>query len=169
MNPAYWAIGISISLVIAAIGAAWRYGVWRGKVDSDRTNFQQFMQEVRADIKQILGRLPPPPPVSASSPLRLTDLGRQISQDTGAEKWAESAFAELLEEIEGKDPFGIQTIAFDYANQFAPSDGLLAKMRNSAFDNGLDLEGVRRVLGVVLRDLLLRERGLLPSPRDGQD
>ena len=68
-----------------------------------------------------------------------------------------------LDKTEGKDQFEIQAIAFEHAFNFDPSQELLARMRASAFDKGLELEGVGRVLGVVLRDRILSEHGLLPS------
>lgn len=75
----------------------------------------------------------------------------------------------IFDKTEGKDQFEIQTIAFKHALDFVPSEKLLARMRASAFDNGLELEGVRRVLGVVLRDRILSERGLLPPSLNCQD
>ena len=170
MNPNYWAIGISITVavtvLITVIGAALRFGVWKGGVDADRSNFNKFMDEVRKDmdeirkdIKQLSARLPDSA-VSSDSPLRLTDLGEKISKDTDAKQWAETEAASLSGDIAGKRPFEIQKIAFDRAGAFIPSDELLIKMQDSAFKHGHgDLEIVRQVLGVELRDRLLDQSG----------
>ena len=53
MNPSYWALGISLTLMITVITSAYKFGVWKGKLDNDRTSFREFMNEVRADIKLI--------------------------------------------------------------------------------------------------------------------
>ena len=205
MNPNYWAIGISITvavtILIAMLGATLSFGVWKGKVDADRSNFNKFMDEVRRfmdevrkdmaevrkdmdevrkdmdevrkdmvevrkdtdevrkDIKQIFACLPDFA-VSSDSPLRLTDLGEKISKDTDAKQWAETEAASLSGDIAGKRPFEIQKIAFDRAGAFIPSDELLIKMQDSAFKHGHeDLEIVRQVLGVELRDRLLDQSG----------
>ena len=89
MNPSYWALGISLTLMIAVITSAYRFGVWKGKVDNDRTSFKEFMSEVRADIKLILTRLPPTTTTSAS-PIRLTDLGEHISNSIDAKGYKNS-------------------------------------------------------------------------------
>lgn len=67
---------------------------------------------------------------------------------------------DLIGQTEGMNPFEIQTISFDYARQFEPDGALLTKMQESAIEGGIDLEGVRNVLGVELRDRLLQLNNL---------
>ena len=76
-NPLFWIA--SLSLLSVAAGAIFAFGQWKGRVDSDRVSFKEFMTEVRNDIKEILRRLPSPT-VDAHSPLRLADLGKPISE-----------------------------------------------------------------------------------------
>ena len=83
MNPTYWALGLSATVVIAAISFAYKYGKWQGEVDNDRNNFKEFIKEVRSDVKEILSRLPAKP-ISSSSPIRLTELGERISKKIDA-------------------------------------------------------------------------------------
>ena len=73
-----WIEGVSLGGVVAVIGLVFAVGIWKGKVDSDRTNFKDFMKEVRDDIKTILSRLQTPE-ATRSSPLRLTDFGKDLS------------------------------------------------------------------------------------------
>ncbi len=164
----FWTLGISVTLVLAAIGFAFKFGKWYGEVNSDRSNFKEFMNEVGAKLDKIFEHLPPPSPLATGSPIRLTDLGQRISRETSAGKWADDEFEMILDKTQGKDEFEIQTIAFEHALNFEPSEELLARMRASAFDNGPKLEGVRQVLGVVLRDRILSERGLPPSSTQSQ-
>ena len=160
MNSAYWALGISVTLVLAAITFAHRLGKWQGEVNTDRTNFKSFMEEIRKDVKQILTRLPPVP-TAAGSPIMLTDLGERISQAVNAAEWAAAEAENLALETKGKDSLEIQEIAFDFAqNKFEPSAEMLKIMRACAFENGIDLSGVREVLGVELRDVLLGRHGV---------
>ena len=159
------ATGISVTLVLAAIGFAYKYGKWQGEVNTDRTNFKDFILEVRTDIKKILQRLPPPTTAS-SSPIRLTELGAQISEKLDAKAWAKAEAEKLFEQTEGADALGVQETAFGHAQNFTPPEGLLGKMRDSAFERGVDLDGVRDVLGVELRDVLLERRGIHLSSLD---
>ena len=63
-------------------------------------------------------------------------------------------------------PFQIQTLSFDHVKSFEPDETLLYKMQESAFESGIDLEGVKNVLGVELRDCLLRMNKLTHSSLD---
>lgn len=165
LQIAYLSIGVSVTLVLAAIGFAHRYGKWQGEVNTDRTSLKDFMLEVRADIKKILERLPPPTTAS-SSPIRLTELGTQISEKLDAKSWAKIEAEKLAGKTEGADALGIQETAFSHAQNFDPPDELKGKMRDSAFERGVDLDGVRDVLGVELRDVLLDHHGIHLSSLD---
>lgn len=169
-------LAILVALLVAIyalIVVAFKLGSWYGEANSDRIVFKGFMPEVRKDIEEIrkgfkeihkrldniLTRLPSLPTAS-EGPVHLTELGERISNYTGAKDWAAEMAQELIGQTEGKNPFEIQTISFDYAKQFEPDDVLLTKMQESAFEAGIDLEGVRNVLGVELRDRLLQLNNL---------
>ena len=154
MNPEYWALGLSVTAIIAAISLAYKFGKWQGQVDNDRNNFKEFMKEVRSDIKEIMSRLPAKP-ISSSSPIQLTELGKRISKKIGAESWAKNAAQEMIEDTKGMDALKVQEQSFEKARNFEPDENLLQDMRDSAFQEGIGLDGVRDVLGVELRDQLL--------------
>ncbi len=144
---------------------AYKFGLWKGEVDNDRANFNDFMKEVRSDIKQLLTRLPEKP-LSSSSPIRLTELGERISQSIDAKSWAEETAKKLKSDTEHSDPFEIQQKSFDEAKNFEPDEILLKKMRNSAFQEGIDIDDVKDVLGVELRDRLLSLHGIAKDSLD---
>ena len=162
---AYWAIGISVTVLLALFAFVFKFGSWYGQVNSDRKRFDQFMEEVRKDIKNIFDRLPPLPTKEAS-PIRLSEHGERISKDIDAKAWAEKVTHKLIGQTKSMTPFQVQEFSFDYANAFEPDDALLVKMQQSSFETGIDLEGVRRVLGVELRDRLLQLNGLTESSLD---
>ena len=158
MNNFWWAwAATAITVVVLFV----KFVRWTASVDSDRKEFRDFMTEVREDIKEVREDIKKillrtkPMPTSTSSPIRLTDLGEKISVHTGAKEWAESQAGNLFEKTNGMNAFEIQTASFDYANSFAPDEDLLQKMQESAFDSGIDLDGIRDVFGVELRDCLL--------------
>ena len=110
-NPLFWVA--FVSLLSVAAGAIFAFGQWKGKVDSDRASFKEFMTEVRNDIKEILRRLPSHT-LAGSSPLRLTDLGKSISERLDAPALAQDLAPLLQERIKGKTPYEIQEMCFDY-------------------------------------------------------
>ena len=158
MNSAYWALGISVTVVSAAITFAYKFGKWRAKVDSDRIRFSNFKEEIRNDNKNILSRLPCLS-TSSASPIRLTDIGERISKNINARSWAEKVANEMVEQTKGFDLLKIQEESFEKAQSFESDEILLQNMRDSAFREGINLDGVREVLGVELRDCLLALHG----------
>ena len=112
----WWVMPSIVAAVVAAAALIFKIGRWVGSVDSDRDKFRAFMEEVRSDIKEILGRLPPVP-VAGGSPIQLTDLGRDISKTLQARAWAERTAAMLGERVKGKSPYEVQGICYDYVKK----------------------------------------------------
>lgn len=159
VNPLFW-IAFLPPLAVAA-GTIFAFGLWKGKVDSDRASFKEFMKEVRNDIKEILRRLPSRT-LAGGSPLRLTDLGKSISERLGTPVLAQGLAPLLQERIEGKTPYEIQEMCFDYIrHEYKPPDEVEALIKTCAYDNGIDRGQVVDVLAVELRDRLL---GMVPRP-----
>ena len=42
MNVEFWALGISLTLLLAGFTLVYKIGKWQGKVDTDRKNFKEF-------------------------------------------------------------------------------------------------------------------------------
>ena len=162
---AYWALVISVAVLLALIVAVFKFANWYGEVNSDRKRFDQFMEEVRIDIKNIFDRLPPSSTTNVS-PIRLSEPGERISKDIDAKAWAEEEAQKLIGQSRGMTPYQVQELSFEHAKAFEPDDALLVKMQQSSFETGIDLEGVRRVLGVELRDCLLQLNDLTESSFD---
>ena len=152
-NPVAWVA--SLSLLSVVVGAAFAFGTWKGKVDSDRASFKEFMKEVRDDIKEILGRLPSPT-MTDGSPLQLTDCGRSISERLGAAGLAQELAPLLQAQVEGKVPYEIQEKCFDYVrHEYEPPEEVEARIKTCAYDHGIKRGQVLDVLAVELRDKLL--------------
>ena len=139
--------------IAAGIGFVFAAGKWHSSVNSDRDNFKEFMQEVRQDIKEILRRMPPVPVIS-DSPLRLTEFGEKLAGCLNATQWAEQV-APSVTVPDGAEPFRIDEIAerFVHAHLDEETRDTVARC---AYEYGIDQEGVRGVLRVILRDELLK-------------
>lgn len=156
-------LGAGAIILVAAVTAAIKLANWHGAVNTDRTNFKKFMDEVRDDIKKILQRLPASP-VTAQSPLRLTDLGERISQELDAPSIIRELSTVLRGRASGKLAYEIQELSFEYIQEeYQPPEDLDRRIMQCAFDNGLKREQVLEVLGVLLRD------ELLPLAKEGSD
>ena len=142
----------------AVVTGLMKFATWKGGVDQHRneinSTLRDFMAEIRDDIKTILGRLPSPS-VAGGSPLRLTDLGRQISRTLELSEWADRTAAQLRDEAINKSAYEIQEFCFRYVREFTPDAEQDAKIKDCAFENGIDVASVLDVLAVELRDRLL--------------
>ena len=93
-----------VALTITVITATAKFSRWSGQVDADRDTFNDFMNEVREDLKglrrnvdRILGKLDVEL-IRASSPTQLTPLGEAVAKDLGAHEWAKKALPLLMEQ-----------------------------------------------------------------------
>ena len=59
----------------------------------------------------------PPRVYAGDSPIELTELGRNISTRLNGKDWAEEHAANLREEIKGREPYEVQEMCFEYANE----------------------------------------------------
>ena len=155
--------------VIAAVSGLatliFKAGAWKSKMDSGmsgtessmerlRSEMRDFMKEIRSDIKKIFNRLSPT--TGTGSPISLTKLGKKVSREIDAPEWARRKAPELLDEIAGQSPYFIQEFCMDFCTtKYRPGDDLKYLLEQCAYDNGIDLDSVLRVLGVELRDRLL--------------
>ena len=149
---------VAAGLVYALISI----GKWVGSVNSDRSKFNEFIKEIRSKLDKILDRLPPIA-VSSGSPLRLTEFGEKIAKQINAEEWSVQLASKVATAVEGKTPYEIQQFCLNYVQELEISSEQHEVLYNCAYENGMDVKTVRRVLGIVLRDKLL-DTATLPKP-----
>ena len=151
------AIGILLTLLVICF----KVGEWKGSVDKDRQKFNQFITEMREKIGDIINRLPSRRLLEEQSPLRLTDLGREIGQEIGAREWAANMVAHLKTEVERKSPYQLQDFCFDFVKtklELTPEQ--TARVESSAYSHGMKIEKILDVLVIELRDALIDELNL---------
>ena len=131
---------------------------WKEQAERDRSVTQEFMREIRDDIKNIFSRLGPAPVVS-KSPLQLTEFGETIAAHAAAYEWAKSLAPTLIDRVEGKQPFQIDEFCDSYVSNELDED-METLVSSASYQHALSNDGVRSVLRVVLRDELL---GMTPG------
>ena len=147
--------GAYLIIGLAALGAIFGVGKWVGAVNADRISFKTFMNEVRKDIKEILQRLPAKV-VTGQSPVRLTDLGKRVSECLDAPSIVRGLASELIDRVAGKPDYEVQEMCFSYIDEeYTPPPEVETVVRKCAYEHGIERDQVMRVLGVELRDQLL--------------
>ncbi len=159
-------ITIIVIAILTAIGRLiyWIGGMndFRGAVETALNEIKESVSTIQGDIKSILRSLPANT-VETDSPIRLNDLGRQVSLELQAVEWSESKANDLLGEVQGLTAYAIQEHCFKYAHEkYGDTEDRKRRAENSAYKHGLNIDQVLRVVGVELRDILLGRLNLEP-------
>ena len=150
-NPWAWFI---IALTVA--GIVFKGGLWVGAVNTDRTALKSAVNEIRDDIKRILQWIPSKT-IDSGSPLKLTNLGKLVSEGIGAPAIVRPLAAGLRARADGKLPYDIQELCFDFIrDEYEPGDEVETEIKRCAYQNGIDRAEVLDVLAIELRDEVLR-------------
>ena len=156
-----------VTLLLAFMAGVAKLSRWSGQVDTDRSNFKNFIKEIRSDIKEIrsdmkemsaaisgiLGRLSPRV-LAESSPLRLTKYGRKVAKDSGMDKLSRKVAPRILGKVRKFEPFEIHEYCSEYVKKLTGQEQV--KISRGSYDVGLPKEDMEAILGVLLRDELLR-------------
>ena len=155
-----WWIWLIASLTVG--GLLFRAGVWVGAVNTDRASFKAFTEAVRNDIRELqrdiktLLRWQDSPTIASKSPLRLTKIGKKVSDTLNMPSMAETLVPILKSRVAGMSPYDIQEFCFDYIrDEHKPNAEDEKRIKDCAYDNGLDRDDVMDVLAIMLRDKLL--------------
>ena len=143
------------------------FGRWQGEVNADRLDFHNFMKEIRAKLDSISERLPKQPPLwMGASPIKLTERGKKISDEANAVEIA----SWLLTKYEGSDDdsdYQVQERCFYLANKNNLKEDQIRLLEDCAYQNGIDMKAILRVVAIELRDIIMYDRRIRRQPRDG--
>ena len=167
-----------LALVTVAVGVfvshrSWRAsthknikddGEWKGRVDTLLKKIGEDLERIGkelADLRGIVFSRFGSPMVISKSPLRLSELGKTVSEKITAQAWVEKVEDALNEEVKGKDAYEIQDFCFKYVkNTDQYNDKEREAIRHTAYKLGVKAEDVLEVLAIELRDKLLKNAGL---------
>lgn len=111
-------------------------------------------------------------PVANGSPLMLTPIGTDIVQKIGANEIFAKYVEKLKQEVNAQSPknaYDIQLAAMKTAKEKLLTllvDSELAGVKQEAYIRGILVEDVLSVFGILLRDHILREKGIPVSDVD---
>ena len=97
----------------------------------------------------------------SQNPTYLNDLGKSISKEIKGKEWAEGIANKHVKEFQEAQSHDVQGFAFRYVQkEFIPSEEMLSRMKISAWNNGIPIDSVLRVLSLELRDAMLDLLGM---------
>jgi hypothetical protein len=110
--------------------------------------------------------------VAAHSPFTLTDKGKEIADKIKANTILEKYLPKLMGEIDSVNPsnaYDIQMATIKFAKEKMISyldESELVAVKQQAYENGLLVEDIMAIFGILLRDRVLNKRGLPISDVD---
>ena len=115
-------------------------------------------------LSEYLGK----PVAGATSPLNLNDYGESIANEIDAKKIAQLFCNKININAEKMNAYEIQQSCFDYAENKIV--GMLKEehpqyyenVTEYAYKNGVKIDKVMRVVGIILRDMVLTQSGKAP-------
>lgn len=141
-----------------------RFGKLETRFDSLETRFNDFLDKLIG----IIG----PQLFKSSSPLTLTDLGKSISEKIGATELANDYAKKLHDEVKDLNAYEIQEYCFEFCEEKLPAKlkeekvKQLERMQTVAFEEGIEVEKIMRIVAIELRDKLLSIQGTSHSEID---
>ena len=122
----------------------------------DMNQFRGDLTEIREKLYRILERLPLPPGIAPGSPMRLTNFGRKVSASLSIGEWAADNAELLKNDASGKPEFEVFEMCVEHVSgQFDEDMKFQRTIREGAYEQSMDVESVKIICEVELRDALL--------------
>lgn len=159
LNP--WML---VGTFVAVATVVFYIGKWVGGINAFKSAALGLLNDIRNDVRTLLDRVPAVH-IARGSPLRLTELGKSVSTALDAPAWMGALAAELAERIaEATSPYDIQEFCLAYMrDEFDATADQIARIKQCAYDSGLEKQHVLEILALELRDKLLAQHGPLAT------
>lgn len=154
-----------LTVIVVLFGAV---AYFTKRIMDDTKGLRSEMKPITPAIVEIQGkfaeaghRLLFPLTVTPGSPLKLTDYGTKIIEDSGFKVILTECKDTLVKKVKDKDPktnYDIQEQSIEVIREILDSDNeMLKPLKDYAFNNGLPLDIIIQPAGIVLRDEVMKE------------
>jgi hypothetical protein len=159
-----------LSILIFVFGLGWKIREWLGRIEmleAQTPDLRRDINNLRKDIDKRLDEIVAiisggKSVEQTTSPIQLTDYGTEISKQLGFQ----DVINEVLHDVEieqGMNEYQIQQLCFDYAQsefmeRISPDNR--EKIEKVAFEEGMPIQTVLRVVGIELRNAKFNQLGI---------
>ena len=158
-----WIFGIALGVFLL-----WKVPVWKTSIEHRLTavekaveDFSGKMNEVHSAIINKYGRAVD----QVGSPVVLTEYGKDLYQKIDAEKIVNKYADRLLQETKNMNAYEVQEHCFGFCKEKLlgelkhQDEVSFEKISAVAYEEGIELEKITRVIGISLRDQVLSMQG----------
>lgn len=113
--------------------------------------------------------------IESHSPINLSEIGKKISSEINAEQIVINHWDEIKSKIDSmnvNNPYDVQTISLDLSKGYLQTiltEDEKSKIKNIAFEKGMNLLQIYPILGVIIRDKILQEKNIKIEDIDKHD
>jgi hypothetical protein len=152
------------------------------KVETKVDSSEKHIDKLQGRVDLIYQYINTKSPIKAQSPTSLTEVGNEIVKNISANEILEKYKEKLCKEVEKNNPQNAYDIqkqsqnAYDIQKQSfyivrnkmkeLLSEEELLKVKNEAYNRGLLIDDIISVFGILLRDLILKEKQIPISDVD---
>jgi hypothetical protein len=145
-------LGIIVTVCGSIVGAAWYASGKFSRTETSIEGLDTRLTNIESYINDV---------TKTASPISLTEKGNKALQDSGLkdfiDKNKEAFILECQKNHNMKSDYDIQISAFKYFDNIFFGDEFDKKIKDYAFNNGLNMDVMRRIGGIYYRDICLEE------------
>ena len=181
---------VLLIILILAFIAVFRIGKWTQtfahhdekikKTEDIAIDVSKAIIEIRTKVDLIYMNTNPRKLIESKSPLTLTDLGRKVASEINAHQILEKYKRELIQEVEANQPknaYDIQIFSLNITKEKMPQllkEDDLVQIKDEAYKNGVLIEDIMSIFGILLRNDILHSKNIpvsdidLYEPKEGK-
>lgn len=158
-------LGISLYLVFLFGKYSQKFLHHEDKIN-DMRGLSDKIIELKTKVDLIYQNTNPNKLVASHSPISLTDMGRAMAETINAEKILRDHIDVLVKEVELESPknaYDIQVVSMKVAKEKMLSclnENNLNAIKDEAFAKGILVEDIMSIFGVLLRNEILKSKGI---------
>ena len=140
---------------------AWKVRGWKSDIENELRRLTKKMDGFHIFLSSKFGA----PLVESLSPLALNERGQQIAKKIDAESLANHYMAQLQDQVDTMNAYQIQELCFAFARDRLLKDleandaDNFDRVTSCAYQEGIDPAEIMRVIGILMRDILLKNAG----------
>ena len=175
--------GPSIWIVISLFAFfLWKASAWKTNVENKLSNVENGLSNIEKVVEKLSKKVDALYNIimekygrsvdQASSPVTLSDYGKDIAGRIDVEKIVSVYADKLHRETKNMNAYQIQEHCFDFCNNKLVKDlekknkEFFEKLSEVAFADGVDIEKITRVVGIKLRDRVLEMKDIVHAEVD---
>ncbi|MFZ3057945.1 MAG: hypothetical protein WA092_02770 [Minisyncoccales bacterium] len=147
-------IGLIVSLCITLGGSlitiAWKASGKFSKLETSVDGLDTRLTNIESNMANMTKTL---------SPISLTEKGTRVLEESGLKKYIDENKESLINDCKDnhsiKSKYDIQSAAFKYFDKLVFNEDFDKQIKDYAFNNGLNIDVIRRAAGIYFRDICL--------------